>query len=122
MKPLFLSLIFAVFSTATVCTVAETIKVPVGSQSNQTLQQTLPKTGVSKASVKNQFGEPIKESPAKGQPPISNWEYSEFVVYFEYDHVIHSVAKPKIHESKETVIETTDEISEEDLKLDAQKK
>ena len=29
--------------------------------------------------------------PAVGKPPISRWEYPGFVVYFEHDHVIHSV-------------------------------
>jgi hypothetical protein len=95
---------------------AETIKLPVGSQSGA--QHLFPKMGNSKAQVKSQFGEPVKENPAKGKPPISNWEYSEFTVYFEYDHVIHSVAKPKLRENKDTVIETTDEMSEDELKLD----
>jgi hypothetical protein len=26
-----------------------------------------------------------------GKPPISRWEYPGFIVYFESDHVIHSV-------------------------------
>jgi len=26
-----------------------------------------------------------------GKPPISRWEYPGFVVYFEHEHVIHSV-------------------------------
>jgi hypothetical protein len=26
-----------------------------------------------------------------GQPPITRWDYREFSVYFEYDHVINSV-------------------------------
>ena len=104
------------FLTAAGPSLAEAIKLPVGSQSSA--QHSLPKMGTSKSQVKSQFGEPIKENPAKGKPPISNWEYAEFTVYFEYDHAIHSVAKPKLHESKETVIETTDEMSEDELKLD----
>ncbi len=115
MKLSFLFLFCTTFLLTSGIAVAETIKVPVGSQS--AAQNSVPKMGVSKAQVKSQFGEPLKENPAKGKPPISNWEYAEFVVYFEYDHVIHSVAKPSLHESKETVIETTDEMSEDDLKL-----
>ena len=111
--PCFFSIVFLI---ATGPSFAETIKLPVGSQSSA--QHLSPKMGTSKSQVKSQFGEPIKENPAKGKPPISNWEYAEFTVYFEYDHVIHSVAKPKLHESKETVIETTDEMSEDELKLD----
>ena len=26
-----------------------------------------------------------------GQPPITRWDYREFSVYFEYDHVVKSV-------------------------------
>ena len=112
----FLFLLCATFCMVAGNSLAETIKLPVGSQSS--LQHLFPKMGTSKAQVKGQFGEPIKENPAKGNPPISNWEYAEFTVYFEYDHVIHSVVKPKLRESKETVIETTDEMSEDELKLD----
>ncbi|MET0356162.1 MAG: hypothetical protein ABW044_05250 [Cellvibrio sp.] len=118
MKNFFLYLVCAAWLFTTTFVVAETIRVPVGSQSTTTQQTNSPKKGSSKAQVKSEFGEPLKENPAKGQPPISSWEYAEFKVYFEYDHVIHSVAKPKLRESKETVIETTDEMSEDDLKLD----
>ena len=113
--PCFFSIAFLI---ATGPSFAETIKLPVAVGSQSSAQHLLPKMGTSKSQVKSQFGEPIKENPAKGKPPISNWEYAEFTVYFEYDHVIHSVAKPKLHESKETVIETTDEMSEDELKLD----
>jgi hypothetical protein len=96
---------------------AEEIKIPVGSQMPELNSVARPKTGMTKTSVKSQFGEPAKENPAKGQPPISSWEYADFIVYFESDHVIHSVLKPKLHESRETVIEETVEMKEEDLIL-----
>ncbi|MES2824780.1 MAG: hypothetical protein V4732_14345 [Pseudomonadota bacterium] len=96
---------------------AENIKIPVGSQMPELDNTARPKTGMTKSLVKNQFGEPTKENPAKGQPPISSWEYADFIVYFESDHVIHSVLKPKHHESTETVIEETVEMKEEDLIL-----
>ncbi len=97
--------------------VAEDIKIPVGSQMPELNSVDRPKTGMTKTLVKSQFGEPAKENPAKGQPPISSWEYVDFIVYFESDHVIHSVLKPKKHESTETVIEETVEMKEDDLKL-----
>lgn len=96
---------------------AENIKIPVGSQMPELDNTARPKTGMTKTLVKNQFGEPAKENSAKGQPPISSWEYADFVVYFESDHVIHSVLKPKQHAFSETVIEETVEMKEEDLKL-----
>ena len=42
--------------------------------------------------VAGKFGNPANKVPAVGKPPISRWEYASFVVFFEYDHVIHTVA------------------------------
>jgi len=50
-----------------------------------------PTRGMSKANVANKFGEPEHKTAAVGEPPISNWTYPEFVVYFEHNIVIHSV-------------------------------
>ena len=36
---------------------------------------------------------PGRVQPAVGDPPITTWEYTDFLVYFEYDRVIHSVSK-----------------------------
>ncbi len=95
---------------------ADDVKIPLGEQARAQHIAT-PTTGLSKAQVKSQYGEPQKENPAKGKPPISSWDYGEFTVYFENDHVIHSVVKPKLHKSEEIKIETTDEMPEENLKL-----
>ena len=43
--------------------------------------------------VASKFGDPVTKVPAVGKPPITRWEYPGFVVYFEQDHVIHSVVK-----------------------------
>ncbi len=69
---------------------AEEIKVPVGEQ-GQSSAMVLPSTGMSKAQVEQKFGEPIEKSAPVGTPPISKWKYSDYTVYFEYDHVIHAV-------------------------------
>ena len=50
-----------------------------------------PARGMTMAQVANKFGDPVTKVPAVGSPPISRWEYSGFVVYFERDHVIHAV-------------------------------
>ncbi|MGI9290816.1 MAG: hypothetical protein ACR2QG_06030 [Gammaproteobacteria bacterium] len=52
-----------------------------------------PKSGLSKADVASKWGEPTAEKSAVGEPPISSWEYEGFVVYFEADKVLHTVAK-----------------------------
>jgi hypothetical protein len=96
---------------------AENIKIPIGTQTPESQQIVRPTTGMTKQQVKGQFGQPQKEIPAKGKPPISSWEYAEYIVYFESDHVIHSVVKPKLHENREIIIKTTDEMSEDDLKV-----
>ena len=51
-----------------------------------------PTRGMSMQQVESKFGAPSAKSQAVGQPPITRWDYSGFAVYFEYDHVIHSVA------------------------------
>jgi hypothetical protein len=50
-----------------------------------------PTRGMTMEQVASQFGKPENKVPAVGNPPISRWEYPGFVVYFERDHVIHSV-------------------------------
>jgi len=52
---------------------------------------TTPTRGMTMEQVATQFGKPETKIPAVGKPPISRWEYPGFVVYFENDHVIHSV-------------------------------
>lgn len=76
---------------------AEEIRIPIGQQANDAPTIELPTKGMSKMRVQTQFGDPLEMSAPKGNPPISQWKYSDFVVYFESDHVIHSVRvfKPK---------------------------
>lgn len=50
-----------------------------------------PVRGMTMEQVATKFGTPVTKVPAVGKPPISRWEYPGFIVYFEADHVIHSV-------------------------------
>jgi hypothetical protein len=50
-----------------------------------------PTRGMTMEQVSSKFGAPTTKIPAVGSPPISRWEYPGFVVYFEAEHVIHSV-------------------------------
>jgi hypothetical protein len=52
-----------------------------------------PSRGMTADSVESKFGTPDAKEAAVGEPPISRWEYKDFVVFFEYDHVIHAVTK-----------------------------
>jgi len=69
---------------------AETIAVDNGIAVKQSDVAT-PTRGMTMAQVATKFGAPASKIPAVGKPPISRWEYSGFIVYFEGDHVIHSV-------------------------------
>ncbi len=50
-----------------------------------------PTRGMTQESVQANFGSPKSTIAAVGEPPISRWEYADFVVFFEYERVIHSV-------------------------------
>ncbi|MDJ0939272.1 MAG: hypothetical protein QNJ00_05875 [Woeseiaceae bacterium] len=52
-----------------------------------------PTRGMTQASVESKYGSPVSVQAPVGEPPITRWEYQDFVVFFEYDRVIHSVLK-----------------------------
>ena len=52
-----------------------------------------PKSGTTQSNVEATFGSPKAKVAPVGDPPITRWEYDGFVVYFEYDRVIHTVKK-----------------------------
>jgi len=52
-----------------------------------------PTRGMSQTSVESKYGSPVAVTAAVGDPPITRWEYQDFVVFFEYDKVIHAVVK-----------------------------
>ena len=69
---------------------AETIAVENGIAVKESDVAT-PARGMTMDQVATKFGAPVSKTPAVGKPPISRWEYPGFVVYFEHEHVIHSV-------------------------------
>jgi len=48
---------------------------------------------MSEDSVRNRWGAPQNIKGPVGEPPISQWHYQDFVVYFEGNRVIHAVVK-----------------------------
>ena len=52
-----------------------------------------PTRGMSQVSVESKYGAPSTVRAPVGDPPITRWDYPDFVVYFEYDKVIHAVRK-----------------------------
>lgn len=53
----------------------------------------MPARGMTMDRVQSRFGAPLSVSGPVGDPPITRWDYANFVVVFEYRHVIHSVEK-----------------------------
>ena len=52
-----------------------------------------PSRGMTMQKVQNEWGQPAMRRAPVGEPPITRWEYPEFVVYFEHNRVIHAVLK-----------------------------
>ncbi|HEY0942695.1 MAG TPA: hypothetical protein VGE08_21585 [Steroidobacter sp.] len=55
-------------------------------------QANRPSRGMSMEKVEATFGAPTQRAAPVGEPPITRWEYPGFVVYFEHQLVIHTVA------------------------------
>ena len=63
---------------------------------HQALGRILPRRGLSMAQVERDYGAPLRKLSPRGgdtkkHPVINRWDYAKFIVYFEHDHVIHSV-------------------------------
>ncbi len=55
-------------------------------------QRGFPMRGTLQSRVQGKYGEPDRMTSAVGMPPISQWIYPEFSVYFENNYVITTVA------------------------------
>lgn len=53
----------------------------------------VPQKSATMNQVRAQYGDPMSESAAVGEPPITRWVYEDYVVYFEHQHVITTVLK-----------------------------
>lgn len=84
-----------VLGAATVVPVqADEVAVPVMNQADRSTAQNLPQNGQTQDAVRARLGAPQNITGPVGDPPISTWEYPEFIVYFEGQNVIHTVLKP----------------------------
>lgn len=93
MKNLILALAITALSTTLSSTLAaEQITLPIGAQTRQSELQ-LPASGMHKNTVLEDFGDPQEMTSAVGEPPISQWRYDGYVVYFEGNWVIQAVVK-----------------------------
>ncbi|NOX70975.1 MAG: hypothetical protein GXP15_17485 [Gammaproteobacteria bacterium] len=86
------ALIVAASAFATIAH-AETLQMGDTGNAARFEQAGKPTRGMSQASVEAEYGPPQSNQSAVGDPPIARWEYANFVVFFEYDRVIHAVTK-----------------------------
>ena len=90
MKPLIVMLLAASAGPLFVSAAfAEDVAVPAGEQGDSSVKR--PRTGLTMDQVSAKFGNPDQQMPAVGNPPITRWVYASYTVYFENNHVIHSV-------------------------------
>jgi hypothetical protein len=73
-------------------TTAETITLPLGEQTKKSAME-MPRRSMNKQDVLRDFGDPQEITDAVGEPPISQWIYADYIVYFENDWVLYSVVK-----------------------------
>jgi hypothetical protein len=93
MKNLILALAITALCTSLSSTLAaEQITLPIGEQTRQS-ELPLPQRGMHKNTVLEDFGDPEEITSAVGEPPISQWRYDGYVVYFEDNWVIQAVVK-----------------------------
>lgn len=50
-----------------------------------------PGRGMTMEQVRQRYGLPATEYPQIGEPPITRWDYDQYSVFFEYQHVLTSV-------------------------------
>ncbi|MEH6528609.1 MAG: hypothetical protein V7718_01545 [Porticoccus sp.] len=84
---------FSIFCCLSMPLTAEVITVPVGQQAAEKKGVERPTKGITKDQVQKRYGDPQEWNDPVGDPPISSWEYPDFIVFFEYDRVLHSVLK-----------------------------
>ena len=72
---------------------AETLLIDAIAQEPPNSSQGVPRpvNGMSAGEVLARFGEPRQRIAPVGNPPISQWVYDAYIVYFERDRVITSV-------------------------------
>ena len=87
------AILFSTLSFSTL-THAENIKIGLSQQGSANQNINRPKLGMSMEQVKAYFGDPVQVTGPTGKPAIYLWKYTKFSVYFEGEHVLHSVLHP----------------------------
>jgi len=72
---------------------AQNLDMRAGDRSASFDEPGKPTRGMTQTRVEAAFGAPQNRRAPVGDPPITRWEYADFVVFFEHDKVIHAVSK-----------------------------
>lgn len=68
---------------------AESLTIPGHTVSDEV--QVMPRRGINMDAVLDEFGQPDERFGPVGDPPITEWVYGGFRVYFEHELVLHSI-------------------------------
>lgn len=69
---------------------ADVIKLPNSAPQVISLENS-PTRGMTKQQVEAQYGSPSLKVGPTGNPQIYRWDYADYSVFFENNHVLHSV-------------------------------
>ena len=89
MRSVILSLLLGAGLLIQSATAGDTLVIPGHVATGET--QIMPRRGSSMDQVLEQFGEPDDRYGPVGDPPITEWVYGSFRVYFEHHIVLHSI-------------------------------
>jgi hypothetical protein len=89
-KPLILMSLLALAGTPAAAVQADTLLIE-GIQ--REAHDARPPRGMTMEQVSAGWGQPASTAGPVGQPPITRWEYADFIVFFEHRHVIHALAR-----------------------------
>lgn len=92
MKKTVLGMISVAIVALSLSIAAQQITLPIGEQTRAS-ELSLPDRSMTKDAVREAFGDPREIKDPVGTPPITAWEYEEFVVYFEQQWVLHAVVR-----------------------------
>ncbi|MCB1663688.1 MAG: hypothetical protein H6995_08960 [Pseudomonadales bacterium] len=84
---------------------AEVLQISISKQAPELQELERPLNGMTKEDVESKFGPPQEISEPVGNPPISKWRYQNYVVYFEFNTVIHTVLS---YQAKDNSSEASD--------------
>ena len=79
------------FAAALVIPAAHAQNLTIPGHVETGFKQEMPKRGISMDSVLAEFGQPDQIFGPVGEPPITEWVYGSFRVYFEYQTVLHTI-------------------------------